>query len=145
MAVSSVRVDAPTERVWSALTTPETYPRWLAGAKRIRHVEQTWPEQGSSFHHTVGVGPLTVKDTTTVKEIDPPRRLVLKVRARPVGEGMVTFVVAPEGDGTIITVEEHPLRTAVDFLTRPVLEASIRLRNDKSLRNLRKLLEDQRV
>ena len=81
--------------MWSAVVTPETYPRGLAGAKRIRHVEETWPEPGASFHHTVGAGPFTVKDTTTVRQIDPPRRLVLKVRARPVGEGMVTFTVTP--------------------------------------------------
>lgn len=141
MAVNAVHVDAPVESVFAALVEPRTYPEWLAGAKHIRAVDDDWPAVGSKFHHQVGVGPIRINDNTEVVEIDRPNRLVLEVRARPVGRGKTTFVLRQDGAGCTLTVEEHPLQTPLRFLTNPVLDASIHLRNEGSLKRLKKLVE----
>src|SRR5690554_932011 len=84
-------IDAPLEDVWDALVDVRTYPSWLIGAQKIRAVDDDWPEPGSAFHHTVGIGgPLTLSDRTRCREIDPPHRLVLDIKARPLVHGTVT-------------------------------------------------------
>lgn len=143
MAVNRVHVDAPPESVFAALTDPHTYPEWLAGAKKIRDVDADWPAVGSRFHHQVGVGPVRINDNTEVVEIDAPNRLVLEVRARPVGRGKTTFVLREDGAGCALTVEEHPITTPLRVLTGPVLDASIHLRNAGSLKRLKRFVEQR--
>ena len=141
MARNAVHVDAPVESVFATITDPHTYPEWLAGAKRIRAVDDGWPAVGTKFHHQVGVGPIRINDDTKVLEIDPPNRLVLEVRARPVGRGKTTFVLREDGGGCTLTVEEHPIQTPLRILTNPVLDASIHLRNEGSLKRLKQYVE----
>lgn len=143
MAVNTVHVAAPAERVFAALTDPYTYPEWLAGAKHIRAVDDGWPAVGTKFHHQVGVGPIRVNDNTEVVEIDAPTRLVLEVRARPVGRGKTTFTIRPDGAGATLTVEEHPIETPLRILTDRVLDATIHLRNEGSLQRLKRLVEQR--
>lgn len=143
MARNTVHVDVPPEQVFAALTNPDTYPQWLAGAKRIRAVDDGWPAVGTKFHHQVGIGPLRINDNTKVVEIEAPTRLVLEVRARPVGRGKVTFVLREESGGTRLDQEEHPIETPLRIFTTPVLDASIHLRNEASLKRLKKFVESR--
>ena len=63
----------PPETVFTALTTPETYPFWLVGCQAIRAVDPGWPAVGTAFHHRVGViGAVTVADSTKVLEVEAP-------------------------------------------------------------------------
>lgn len=125
--------------VFAALIDPETYPHWLIGARDIRRVDDDWPAPGSCFHHRVGlVGPLKVADSTKVLDIDPPHRLLLEVRARPFGRGMVTFTLDaqsdPSGSGdanTCVELAEVPLGALTPFT--PVLAPLTRARNSRSL------------
>lgn len=125
-----------------ALTTPETYPSWLIGCKDIRAVDDGWPAVGTRFHHRVGViGPLTVADSTKVLDIDEGRRLVLEVRARPLGRGMVTFTLRPDGDGTELELDERPLGLLQPLA--PALAPLTVARNKRSLDNLGKVVEGE--
>lgn len=131
---------ASPEEVFATISDPRTYPRWLVGAREIRSVEADWPAPGSRFHHRVGVaGPLTVADNTEVKEVDPPRRLVLEARARPIGRASVTFRlsedVRPDGrQVTRIEMEEAPI--GLLGALRPVLQPLTDARNRASLNAL---------
>ena len=100
MARNVIEIDAPVDVVFDVLLDPQQYPRWVAGAKRIRDVDDTWPAPGSRFHHAVGAGPAEVRDSTKVVEIDPPRRLVLEARFRPPGVACVEMELEPLGTGT---------------------------------------------
>lgn len=126
---------APTA-VFAALTTPETYPDWLVGCQDIRDVDDGWPAVDTRFHHSVGlIGPLTVDDSTKVLAIDPPHQLVLEVRFRPFGRGMVTFTLQPRGlEATVVTFEEVPLGTLA--VAKPVLDPITDHRNRRSLQRL---------
>jgi uncharacterized protein YndB with AHSA1/START domain len=143
MAVNAVHVDAPVESVFDTLTDPHTYPEWLAGAKHIRAVDDEWPAVGSRFHHQVGIGPLRIDDDTEVREIARPNRLVLEVRARPIGRGKTTFSLRQDGAGCTLTVEEHPITTPLRVLTDPVLDAAIHMRNEGSLKRLKRFVESR--
>ena len=132
--------------VFNAISDPTTYPEWLIGAKEIREVERTWPARGARFFHRVGlIGPLTVADSTSVVDIDPPSRLTLEVRARPIGRGRATFrlseTTSDEHPGvacTLIELEEEPLGHL--RWAQPVLTPLTAARNKRSLQRLRDLL-----
>jgi uncharacterized protein YndB with AHSA1/START domain len=145
MAVTQKSMRHPRAVVFAALTTPETYPQWLLGCQDIRAVDKGWPGPGTKFHHRVGlVGPVTVSDSTMVLEVDDPERLVLEVRARPLGRGQVTFTLRATSDGgTLLTIDEVPIGLLAPL--RPVLDPVTARRNEKSLGDLAAFLDADRA
>ena len=140
MAINRVRSSLPPEQVFEHVTNPWEYPKWLLGASTMRDVDDDWPTVGSNFHHRVGFGPLKVNDRSQVLDIDPPRRLVLLVKATPLVQGKVVFTVEPDGTGgTALTLEEGPAVPAGNLL-RPVLDPATHARNKKSLQQLADLM-----
>ena len=135
----------PPETVFTALTTPETYPFWLVGCQAIRGVDPGWPAVGTAFHHRVGViGAVTVADSTKVLELEAPHRLVLEVRARPLGRGRVSFDLAPDGEtATTLVLDEVPIGGLGPL--RPVIDPVTDRRNQRSLTRLCEYLDADRV
>jgi len=139
MAINHVRSSLTPDQVFAHLTNPWEYPKWLLGASKMRDVDDSWPAVGSNFHHRVGIGPIKVNDRSQVLEIDPPRKLVLLVKARPLFQGKVTFTVEPDGDGSLLTLEEEPAFPGAS-LVRPLVDPPTHARNEKSLENLADLM-----
>ncbi|MDQ4133961.1 MAG: SRPBCC family protein [Actinomycetota bacterium] len=139
MAVNEIHIDAPPGRVFDLLTTGRRYAEWVVGAKRIRAVDDNWPQPGSQFHHTVGIGPFAIADNTKVLQLDPPGRILLEARVRPFGRAEVELVVESDGPGSRVRMREEPTR-GPDVLKR-LLEPTIRSRNAEALRRLRELCE----
>jgi uncharacterized protein YndB with AHSA1/START domain len=132
MAALSRTIPSPIEAVFGILVDPHTYPEWLVGAKEIRAVDPGWPAVGTQFHHRVGLfGPLTVADGTRSLAVEPPHRLVLEARFRPLGRAQVTFELEDAGYVTRVRMEEHPIGPlgAVGALLEPLIAA----RNKHSL------------
>lgn len=102
-------IHASPDAVWEALADPTTYPEWLLGAQAIRSVDPGFPAPGTSFHHKVGATrAVTIDDSTTAVEADPPSTLVLKVHARPFFEGIVRYRLVPTRAGTELVLAEEP-------------------------------------
>ncbi len=139
MACNRVTVEVPPERVWSVLADASKYPGWVVGAKEIRAVDGDWPEPGSRFHHSVGVGPLTLQDNTKSIEADAPHRLVLEARARPLGKARIELDLRPVEGGTEIVMHEvvssPPVMSLLNFCFDPLTYT----RNAESLRRLSEL------
>ena len=141
MATSTIHLTASPQQVWDVISDPGTYPRWLIGAKRIRSIDEDWPAVGSAFHHVIGVGPMVVKDATSVLEQRPPERLVLHARVGPGGMNRVVFTLAPGAHGgTDLTMQEYPARGPLVRLAAPLLDLVTLGRNEISIRRLRGLL-----
>src|SRR5688572_31966592 len=101
---------APPAAVFAVLADGERYADWVVGAKKIRSVDEHWPTPGAEFRHKVGVGPLEIKDRSTVQAVEPGRSITLKVRARPAGVARVHIELEPASDGgTEIHMEEAPI------------------------------------
>ena len=141
MATTHKLFHVPPERVFEVLADPNCYGDWVVGSHSIRDADGTWPAPGSRFHHRVGVGPLTINDHTEVLELDPPRRILLRARARPLGTAKVELQIESHGDGARVTMSE----TAGDPLSRlglnPLTDPLVNLRNQESLRRLRRIAE----
>ena len=142
MAFTSREVRASPSEAFAVLTDPETYPRWLVGAQTIRHVDATWPQPGSKFHHVVGFGPLRIADSTEVVDIDNAAMVLeLKVRARPLISAIATFRVIGTSTRCVVTLQEEPALRTIGNLVRPVLDPSTHVRNHRSLRRLAEVIE----
>ena len=135
-------VAVPPERVFEILADGWTYASWVVGTSYIRAVDPHWPAAGSRIHHAVGPYPLVIRDTTTVRELTPGRRLLVRVRIWPVGEGDVDFQVdpVPGGTGSTVTLTETVVAGPWRLLG-PVTEALLHARNVATLERLAALAE----
>lgn len=141
MARNDAHIEAPPEVVWSVLADADSYDEWVVGSRTIREADPDWPEPGAVFHHTLGAGPLAVRDCTRSLEADEPHRLVIEAKARPLGAARAEFLLAPENGGTRITMVEDPVGRAAPLRLLPAFHALMRVRNAESLRRLKRLAE----
>ena len=141
MARNERYIPVAPKRVFEVLCDPRQYGYVVAGSKEIRDSDPRWPRKGAEFHHTVGYGPLTVKDKTEVVEVKSPRMLKLVARAMPLGKAEITFELDKSGEGTRVSMVEDPLvPTLVWPFTLP-LHLLTRLRNQETLRRLARLAQ----
>ncbi len=141
LSPAEVRMTVPAspEQVYAVLSDPETYPEWLAGAQRIRHVDPAFPRPEARFDHEVGpTEDATVADDTICLLADPPHRLQLEVHAGPV-TGIVDFLLTPSHQGTDIVFRESLVGRL--GLAMPLMRSVLHLRNKGSLQRLKQLLE----
>ncbi|MGI8412439.1 MAG: SRPBCC family protein [Solirubrobacteraceae bacterium] len=141
MATTEMQINAAPTDVFAILADAEAYADWVVGSDRIRTADTNWPAIGSRFHHRVGVGPFKVNDHTEVVEVDPPSKLVMHARARPLGTALVAMHLELRQGGTHVTMNE----TAGDALSRlginPLTDWLVHLRNIKGLRRLKRIAE----
>lgn len=129
-------MDASVGAIWAVLADARSYSLWVVGAKDIRDVEGRWPKPGSKFHHTLGMGPLTLQDNTKSLCVDDGRSLALEARARPLGRARVHFMLSPGSGGTKVTIEETLVSPPFMRTLNPLFAPLIRRRNAQTLRRL---------
>lgn len=126
------------------LSDAERYPDWVVGASDVVHVDGDFPAPGSRFRHRVGIGPLSVSDYTEVTAIDPPRLIVLKGKARPVGTATIELTVRELAGGSEVRMVEAPGdRLSALVGANPLADATLRLRNSEALARLKRLVEER--
>ncbi len=133
---------ASCDDVWAVLCDGWAYASWVVGASRIRGVDTGWPATGTRIHHSVGVWPLLINDTTLAVRSEPGRELVLQARAWPVGEATVQLRLEPTEDGgCVLSMIEDASRGPGRFIPHPARQAMIAPRNRESLRRLAYMAE----
>jgi uncharacterized protein YndB with AHSA1/START domain len=132
--------DASPATVFAILSDAPRYADWLVGAANIRDHDAHWPAPGAQFHHTVGIRPFALMDTTTVDEVEPGRMLRLLVRAKPLISARVTFLLVGDEHGCTVCMEEEPSLRLVGNVVRPLLDPVVHLRNHRSLRRLEQIV-----
>ncbi|HSD79761.1 MAG TPA: SRPBCC family protein [Solirubrobacteraceae bacterium] len=142
MARTTISVDAPPERVWAVLADPACYAEWVVGSRDVRDADHGFPAAGTRFHHTVGWGPLQLRDHTLVLDAAPPHRLVLRAKSRPLGTATVVVEVLGDGRrGSRVTLIENAGDALTSLVFNPLTHLLVRGRNAESLRRLKRLAE----
>jgi uncharacterized protein YndB with AHSA1/START domain len=141
MAVRPIFIALPRETVWATLADGRRYAEWVVGTREVRAADQSWPQVGAAIHFVFGYGPLKLHDHTVVRVCEPPRRLELEVHAGPFGTARAAFELIAWGEGTVVILDEHPLRGLGAGLHGPHVEVFLHLRNRLTLRNLARLAE----
>lgn len=129
--------------VFDVLADGWSFATWVVGAARIRAVDEGWPEAGTRIHHSVGLWPLLISDTTTAESIDRPHQLTLTVRAWPAGKGRVRLTCTPQGASTVVTIEEDATAGPAKLVPRPLRDVALKVRNGEALRRLAYLAENR--
>ena len=141
VAHNEIHVKVRPSKVFEVLADPQSYATWVVGSKEVRGADSTWPAKGTRFHHTVGIGPLNVKDHTSVEEVDPPRRLVLRTKVRPFAVARVSLELRPERGGTRVTMEEYAIGGPASKIYGFCADLLMKGRNAEALRRLKALAE----
>lgn len=141
MATTEKLINAPAENVFTVLADPESYAHWVVGSNEIRAYDKDWPRVGATFHHTQGKWPLTVKDTSSVLEAEPDRRLVLEVRTRPYVVAKVELDLIPQNGRTCVRMVETPIGGLLKPVNNPLFELLTHVRNKRGLGRLARLAE----
>lgn len=117
---------ASRERVWDVMADGWTYSQWVVGSSRMRAVDSTWPNVGSTIRHSVGVWPLLLDDLTEVQDCLPLQQLVLLAKGRPFGKARITLRLFDiDGGGTRIEMSEVPVGAPMGWVpTRVALAAA---------------------
>lgn len=130
-------VDVPAASIWAVLADGWLYANWVVGASRIRDVDPDWPRAGARIHHSVGVWPALLDDSTSVLSVVAERELVLRARAWPAGEAMVRINLDPQGDGrTAVSMTEDAVAGPGRVVPQPARQALIVPRNREALLRL---------
>ena len=143
MAVNEIHIDTPPERVFAVLADWRSYGDWVVGSRLMRGADPGFPAAGTRFHHQVGWGPLHLNDHTMVLEVDQPRKLILKAKARPLGTAVVDLEMRAENGGTRVVMREDPGDTLTAFVFNPLTHLLVRGRNEESLSRLKELAESR--
>jgi uncharacterized protein YndB with AHSA1/START domain len=139
MATNERFMPVPPEAVWDALADAGGYAYWVVGSSKIRDADANWPQPGSRFHHTVGVGPLKVSDHTESLEAQRPSLLRIRAKARPLGTAQVTLTMTPQAGGTRVRMTENPDGLTSWLTLNPLLQLLTKGRNAESLMRLEEL------
>src|SRR5687768_3878563 len=137
-----MRSVTPTQ-VFDVLRDGKTYAHWVVGTRAIRVVDPGWPEEGHRLHYTVGYGLVRKDDVTTSRSYTPDARLELEAHAWPAGTAGVVLTAEPRQDGTLVSIDEAPLRGPARLLHNPLLDLLIKARNVETLRRLESLARDR--
>jgi uncharacterized protein YndB with AHSA1/START domain len=129
-------VDAPPAAVWAVLSDGWFYATWVVGASRVRAVDATWPGVGSQIHHSFGVWPAVIDDTSEVLAMEPERLLALKARGWPMGEAEVRVELEAVGTGTRVSIREDATAGPGQIVPQQLRQALIAPRNAEALKRL---------
>lgn len=129
------------EAVFEVLANGWFYPSWVVGASRMRRVEADWPQPDGRLHHSFGIWPFLIDDTTSSVDWDPPKLAVMRARGWPIGEATVRLEVRARDEGCIVRITEHPSRGPATLLPRFLIDPLLRWRNAETLRRLAYLAE----
>jgi uncharacterized protein YndB with AHSA1/START domain len=106
-----IHIDAPPERVWEALTTPDQISKWFFGVD----TESDW-KVGSSLVHRGEYQGTAYADKGEIVELDRPRLFVHThwspmsgLPDTPEHYQRVTWSLEPSDGGTALTVDEANL------------------------------------
>ncbi len=141
-AVVTRVVNAPADVVWSVLSDGWLYATWVVGASRIREVDLDWPSVGSRVHHSFGIWPLVIDDTSEVLLSIPSRELKLRARGWPAGEAEVHLTLTRDrAEHTTVSIVEDAVAGPGSLIPRPVRQLAIAPRNVEALRRLALIAE----
>lgn len=119
-----------------------TYSQWVVGNSRMRAVDPNWPQPGSTIHHSIGVWPVVINDSTVVESCTPEYELVLIANGRPFGKARITLRLHDvDGGGCLIEMVEVPVSAPMRWLPDSVALAGVFPRNRETTWRLAAIAE----
>lgn len=128
-------LSSPAE-VWALLSDGFRYGEWVTGTQQVLAADPHWPQVGAVLQVRVGVGPLTLDDTSTVRICEPEHRLELEAKADPFGAARIAMNLIPWGEHTLFVLDWHPLRGPGTRMHGLPVDYLVKVRNGMMLTKL---------
>lgn len=141
MAVNYITMSCAPDAVFRVLADGWLYAGWVVGASRIRAVDDDWPAPQALVHHSFGVWPVVINDTTYLQEWDPPRHLTMRARGWPMGEANIAIDVKKRANGCVVRISEDAVEGPGKLVPKFIRDIGLWYRNTETLRRLRWLAE----
>ncbi len=133
---------ASRQQVWNIIADGWTYSQWVVGNSRMRAVDPKWPQPGSTIHHSIGVWPAVINDSTVVESCTPEHELVLIANGRPFGKARITLRLQDlEGGGCVIEMAEVPVSPPLSWIPEKAALAMVFPRNRETTWRLAAMAE----
>ncbi len=140
---TSVVIHRPPEAVFEALLDPTTYARWMDGVD-VRFTAPGPPAVGTTGMVRVAAGPISGTYPLTVVELEPNRRLALRIDG-PGLRWLSRLALADAGDGTApATRVDYEAEITLEGFRRflePVVSSQVQAQGAGQVERLRALLE----
>ncbi|WJY01155.1 SRPBCC family protein [Curtobacterium sp. SP.BCp] len=124
------------EDVFDVLRDGWLFTTWVVGASRMRGQDPGWPAVGTRIHHSFGVWPIVIDDTTTVEVWDPPHAMTIRPKGWPIGEARVALTVEEHRRGCKVTIVENAIAGPGSYVPDFLMQPAIWVRNHETLRRL---------
>ncbi|QOC92687.1 SRPBCC family protein [Micromonospora craniellae] len=146
MAIVERIIEAPVRQVWAVLADGWTYSDWVVGTAHMRDVDDDWPRVGARLHHRAGPWPFSLEDSSQVLECERERKLVLRVKLWPAGEGVVVFSLEPVGPhSTRVLLGEDFAAGPLRWLRTKINDLVLHQRNKETLSRLADIARRQKA
>lgn len=132
---------ASCDRVWEVLSEGWIFPSWVVGASRVRAVDPEWPGVGARIHHSVGMWPALLDDSTEVVGSVPGVELLLHARAWPFGTAEIRIRLRERDGECEIEMIEHGISRPESWLPDSLQDWAVYPRNRECLRRLALIAE----
>lgn len=141
MSVNARVMRCTPDDVFRVLGDGWLFPAWVVGASRMREVDEAWPNVGATLHHSFGVWPVLIDDSTVIEALDAPRHIRMRPKGWPIGEARVTIDVKPRGEGCVVRIQEEAIAGPGRLVPRFLLDIVLSWRNRETLHRLAYLAE----
>lgn len=104
---ASIDIDAPTDRVWTALEPIESHAEWMADAESIEFVGDQTRGVGTTFVAHTRVGPIRLADRMEITVWEPGRAMGVRHVGVVTGSGEFTLQSIDLGRRTRMVWDEE--------------------------------------
>ncbi|WP_199549265.1 SRPBCC family protein [Streptomyces sp. N35] len=127
--------------VWDLLSSGPRYGEWVTGTQQVLAADPHWPDVGAQLKVRVGMGPVTLDDTSTVRVCEPLRRLELEAQAGQFGAARIAMKLIPWGENTLFILDWHPIRGPGSRMHGMPVDYLVKVRNGMMLTKLARIAE----
>ena len=97
----SITINCQVKEAWDYITCVNKIPEWMIGVTRVLGISDTPIKVGTTFRAAYPLGWTQTKSSHEVIELEPLRRLRMKVHYKTLGR--TTWSFEPEGSGTKVS------------------------------------------
>ena len=113
---SLVVIDAPIERVWTALADIEAQPLWMHEMKSVRLLTPPPVGVGTRGEATVRIFGMGTTDPVEITEFQPPHRFAIRHEGTFTGGGLITLESGADGSTTIVRWDETLIAPILPYM-----------------------------
>lgn len=137
---SETTIDAPPERVFEFLNTPENDLEYISGLVEVDDIEEL-PNGGHRYDYVYKLAGIKLDGTVEVVECEPNERLVFEMTGPMSGTAEYSF--EPEADGTRLssTLDVDLTGTVLDRVLEPVARQFLKRDHASSVTLVKAIVE----